>query len=294
MRRKLRPAASLVEVLVVIAITGVLISLLLAAVQRVREAANRTECQNRLKQIGLAAHNYHGVHHAFPPGVSYENGRSPQPHLTWCARLLPFLDQEAAWKEAVEAFTKDRFFRNDPPHTGVSRVVPGFTCPSDGRTRQPAELAGPIRVGLLSFMGVEGIDQTTKDGTLFLDSRVRLSDVLDGASNTLFVGERPPSADQNLGWWYGGWGQDQDGSCDSVLGAREQIVKPKLWECPDPSFRRGNVQDDCDALHFWSLHPGGAHFLFCDGSVRFLRYEADAVLPALATRAGGEVVDSTN
>jgi prepilin-type processing-associated H-X9-DG protein len=108
------------------------------------------------------------------------------------------------------------------------------------------------------------------------------------------VAERPPSADLNFGWWYGGGGQSKDGSGDSVLGVREMYVGPfgsgQLCPAGPYHFGSGEISNQCDAFHFWSLHSGGANFLFCDGSVRFLAYSADSILPALATRAGSERV----
>jgi prepilin-type processing-associated H-X9-DG protein len=108
-------------------------------------------------------------------------------------------------------------------------------------------------------------------------------------------GERPPSADFWYGWWYAGYGQAGTGSADMLLGVRERnLGGPFVSDCPAGPyhFREGRADNQCDLFHFWSLHPGGAHFLFADGSVRFLAYSADAILPALATRAGGEPVDS--
>jgi prepilin-type processing-associated H-X9-DG protein len=139
---------------------------------------------------------------------------------------------------------------------------------------------------------VSGTDYRTVDGILFLDSRVRLADITDGTSGAVVCGERPPSADQQFGWLYAGMGQRNDGSADMVLGVRELNVSPivaRCWGGPY-EFSRGAVNNQCDLFHFWSLHPGGANFLFADGSVRFLSYSARDVLPALATRAGGEAV----
>lgn len=291
MHRSDRRAFTLIELLVVIAIIGILVALTLAAVQRVRAAAARTECANNLKQIGLAMHQYHGSHRTFPPGVSYRDGRDPYPHMSWMTRLLPFIEQEAIWGEAQRAFAQEPFFLKDPPHTALSRVIDLYTCPDDSRTSSPAN-RGTVQVGLTSYLGVDGTDQFTRDGTLYLDSQVRIADVTDGTSNTLSVGERPPSADLILGWWYAGWGQSKNGSGDSVLGVRELNTDVYGPGClPGPyHFGTGKFSNQCDAFHFWSPHTGGAHFLFVDGSVHFLSYSANPIMPALATRAGGEAV----
>jgi prepilin-type processing-associated H-X9-DG protein len=145
-------------------------------------------------------------------------------------------------------------------------------------------------VAFTAFLGNAGTNLFRNDGVLFLDSQTRLTDVTDGASTTLLAGERPPSTDGHFGWWYGGWGQNKDGSADNVLGVRERHVYIRSVGCPPGPyhFEPGRIDNQCDALHFWSLHSGGAHFLFCDGAVRFLTYSADLILPELATRAGGE------
>jgi prepilin-type processing-associated H-X9-DG protein len=108
----------------------------------------------------------------------------------------------------------------------------------------------------------------------------------------LIVGERPPSADGLLGWWYAGWGQSKDGSAEMVLGAAERNDHPRYDKCPKGpySFTAPQANNVCDLFHFWSYHRNGANFLFCDGSVHFIPYAAAPIMPALATRAGGEAV----
>jgi hypothetical protein len=120
-----------------------------------------------------------------------------------------------------------------------------------------------------------------------------MNDVVDGSSNTLLLGERPPSPDFRYGWWYAGVGQRLTGSADIILGVREQnIMLISNGSCPPGAytFAQGTIDEPCDMFHYWSLHPGGANFLVCDASVRFLPYTADPLMPALATRAGGEAV----
>lgn len=283
-------AMTLIELLLIIAIIGVLFALLLPAVQRVRDSVARTRCSNQMRQIGLALYQYHDVHLRFPPGVSYNNGNDVFPFMSWNTRLLPFLEQGALWNQSVEAYLLVKYFLDNPPHVALSVVMPLFSCPSDSRTISIAHLSDGKEVAFTDYLGVEGTDQSRQNGVLYLDSRINLSGITDGASNTLLVGERPPSADGILGWWYAGEGQFQDGSCDMVLGVQEINVGRYGENCPigPYSFSSGRPMNQCDAFHFWSLHTAGAHFLFADGSVHFLSYSVASLLPALATRSGGE------
>lgn len=285
---------TLIELIVVIAIIAVLIALLLPAVQRVRDSANRTRCTNNLHQIGLALHNYADVNQYLPPGVSYRDEADPFPFMSWSTRLLPFVEQEAQWKLAVQAFAQNKWFEDNPPHVGFATAMNIYACPADPRTLNVGMARGKLRVGLTSYLGVSGSNQFRKNGILYLNSSIRLTDIKDGSSNTLLVGERPPSADETLGWWYAGWGQSKDGSGDTVLSVRERNVSNYGFGCPVGPylFGPGRVQNQCDAFHFWSLHiGGGANFLFADGGVHFVPYAAAPIMPALATRAGGEAVD---
>ncbi|QVL34980.1 DUF1559 domain-containing protein [Telmatocola sphagniphila] len=127
---------------------------------------------------------------------------------------------------------------------------------------------------------------------LFPDSKVAISAILDGTSNTIIFGERHVSESRNYGWWYAGWGQTQSGSLDSLMGSRELNYDRRLDNCPigPYNFTVGKSKNPCDVFHYWSHHSGGAAFAFADGSVKFLRYEQDIILKALATRAGREDV----
>jgi prepilin-type processing-associated H-X9-DG protein len=183
-------------------------------------------------------------------------------------------------------------------HPAMSQPIQVFGCPADGRTREPQRWLD-LSVGLTSYLGVSGTNVFRKDGVLFADSQIRLHDIADGVSQTLLVGERPPYP--NLGWglWYTGlWGQ-KDGSCANLLGVREPDLLLGLPGHMDPypgpsHFRPGSLSNLGDAFHYWSLHSGGANFLFADGSVRFLPYAADSILPALATRAAGDVIEGSD
>ncbi len=151
-------------------------------------------------------------------------------------------------------------------------------------------------VAFTSYLGVAGRDAaTTRDGLLFQDSLTRLTDVPDGTSNTLLIGERPPSHDFQFGWWYAGVGQQLTGSADLLLGVREPNLQPIVSgsTCGPgryPFSAASSFNDPCGMFHFWSPHSGGANFAFADGSVQFIRYTANDIMPALATRAGGESI----
>jgi prepilin-type processing-associated H-X9-DG protein len=169
-----------------------------------------------------------------------------------------------------------------------------------------------------NYLGVSGTNAETRDGLFTANQRVRLTDIVDGTSQTLLVGERgfrrgaleviDTTEDMDnlrFGNWFSAPGQ-RNGSVGVVLGTRELNFDSGwsrlAWErdCPPGPYRfgppgqirdaTGSVRQECDLFHFWSWHGGGANFLYADGSVHFLAYGADIVLPALGTRAGGEVV----
>jgi prepilin-type processing-associated H-X9-DG protein/prepilin-type N-terminal cleavage/methylation domain-containing protein len=292
-----RRAITLIELLVVIAIMAILTGLLLSAVQRVREAAARAKCQNNVRQLALALHQFHDANNALPPGHRSLFNRDLMPLSGWTLSVLPYVEQQPLYDQARSAYRRLPLPWLNPPHTGMNTVVPAFLCPSDGRVVTP-QVAGRNQrlVAFTSYLGVSGKNSQAKDGVLYQDSRVGLLAVTDGTSSTLLLGERPPSADFQFGWWYAGLGQRASGSADVVLGVREPNLQPivsgsKCGPGNYPFMPAGGFDDQCGMFHFWSPHSGGANFAFCDGSVRFLAYSANGVMPALASRAGGEAVN---
>jgi prepilin-type processing-associated H-X9-DG protein len=268
--------------------------LLLSAVQKARAAAARVDCQNRVKQLALALHNHHDCRHALPPGHRSLASPDRMPYSGWPSSVLPYVEQSTLLAQAVAAYraNPDPF---KPQHPGLSTVVPAFLCPADSRgsTAQVSQRTRNL-AAFTSYLGVAGLDAAaTRNGILYQDSATRFADVTDGTSNTLLLGERPPSADFQFGWWYAGVGQQFTGSADMALGAREPNLLPVVTgsTCGPGrySFRPASgFGDPCGMFHFWSPHPGGANFAFADGSVRLLGYSANPILPALASRAGGE------
>jgi prepilin-type N-terminal cleavage/methylation domain-containing protein/prepilin-type processing-associated H-X9-DG protein len=309
-----RPGFTLIELLVVIAIIAILIGLLMPAVQKVREAANRAKCESNLKQIALACHSYHDARGKLPDGVVYTY---PFYYWSWLAQILPFHDGQPLYSQASNWAWQGAPYQwawwpwgdfwdnpmNTPPNPALGQTVQLYLCPSDPRsliaqTDPNPDFPMPVTLAFTSYKGVTGISgdfsnvgNTAGLGTIYWQSGVRFAKIMDGLSATLLIGENPPSKDLEFGWWFAGAGFDGSGVGDVVLGARE-LNYAAYKGCPPTAvnFQPGNVDVPCDQVHFWSMHVSGANFAFADGSVRFLNYAANNVLPALATRAGGEAV----
>jgi prepilin-type N-terminal cleavage/methylation domain-containing protein len=325
--RPCRSAFTLIELLVVIAIIGVLIALLLPAVQKLRDSANRIQCANNLKQLALVLHHYHNVYETFPPGMNDDDQRPDvppdnphygfHPQWSWMALSLEFYEQANLFREADDWAHKpgmNYWFpyggRGVPPNPGVGTVLKLLTCPADPRIEFSVllptdETTGMIRVAFTEYLGINGTNARPsyppapfQDGVLFHKSKIRIAEITDGTSNTLMVGERPPTADLAYGWWFVGDGYDDVGTGDVTLGSHEwqyysYELQPK-YHCPAQlklGFQAGNMNNNCDQAHFWSLHAGGGNFAVADGSVRFLNYALpDSLFQALCTRGGGETV----
>lgn len=285
---RFRRGFTLIELLVVVAVIGTLIALLLPAVQQAREAARRTQCLNNLKQVGLALHNYHEQHKVFPMGSSRDIPGS----WGYAVFLLPFLDQVNAYNTA-DFNAPDCCIRNYELQTSVPPQVDPesipykvFMCPTDPHTNRLIPHAAPnaYPCGNLypgSYLGVSGdtefgvIGTTSNTGTFFTRSSTDMSQIVDGTSNTMIVGERGLPNDLVWGWVICG-GKEFDQYLSTFRGLSPGKNAP---------FSDGIIE------HFWSWHHGGALFLFGDGRVQFLSYSMDFnTFQRLSTIAGGEVV----
>jgi prepilin-type N-terminal cleavage/methylation domain-containing protein/prepilin-type processing-associated H-X9-DG protein len=323
-----RKGFTLIELLVVIAIIGILIALLLPAVQKVREAAARTQCTNNLKQQGLALQSFHDTAGRFPAAhnigqtwyTSYQRDRPPGgmtgsypsdgPFFSWAYHMSPYIEAG----NIFNAFNPKAWpwwqYMPGQPATGTNTVngktLKIMICPSDPRSSGSlvANDAGNL-AALTDYLGVNGRNQFREaggqDGILYVNAGVKIPGITDGTSNTLLVGERPPSNTLYYGWmWAGSGDSPYFGTTDVVLGVRERSSSPTSGA---DYYRPGSLNDPTDShrYHFWSLHTGGGMWLFADGHVQFITYAAGTatlagpsgsttVLEALATRSGGETV----
>jgi prepilin-type N-terminal cleavage/methylation domain-containing protein/prepilin-type processing-associated H-X9-DG protein len=270
--RKPPRAFTLVEILVVIAIIGILIALLLPAVQMAREAARRMRCSNNLKQIGLAMHQYHGALKTFPPG--YISVAPDYEEWGWPVFLFPYLELDSLYNDLdVNKYRLWQVMNDDYGEELLQSPLATFRCPSDKtRTLLPRELrsfdgnnARPgFEPSVSNYIGVSGLfdraDGLENNGLLYGNSRVSFRDIADGNSNTFMVGER------NRRCAAGAWCGNRNPFGTGALGAYyvQGRVSIKLNE-------RYDVGDDSCQEGFSSPHTGGGQFLFCDASVHFIR-----------------------
>jgi prepilin-type N-terminal cleavage/methylation domain-containing protein len=306
MRARTAPTAfTLIELLVVIAIIAILIGLLLPAVQKVREAASRIKCQNNLKQLGVAFHSYHDANGSLPPGYfasgPYVNGATDTaPGWAWGAYILPFLEQQNLYNQ----YNLTLPVQNSP---AIQNLVNTFLCPSDITPSTAFAVTdsswNPVcSVAPSSYAACCGNGSTTAatgNGAFYRNSQVRLTDITDGTSNTIFIEERAFANVQDT--WVGAI---SGGYCNQGL-YNQAAVPGKLGQgaadlvlihASTNNSPTGRNLDDASSKHFV-----GSNFLYGDGSVHFIRNIASGTtdsttLEAMGTIAGGEVLadDLTN
>jgi hypothetical protein len=270
-------------------VIGVLVALLLPAVQAAREAARRSQCQNNLRQLGVALHNHHAAEGCFP--ASHDEN-----FWSWITHSLSYLE---------EGPLRDRLDFNKPPEVqrAVAVGLPILQCASDARSSTISTVLPGKPFAYTSYLGSTGsqgggqLKDFRGDGMFrsphdFPGVRAALpiGKVTDGTSKTLFVGERPiiewSNSDGDAGWWANGHGLQWPpaGRGDNVLDSSGGLR---------PGSQRADTLDD--VFHWWSYHATGGQFLFVDGSTRLLSYDIDHhTLLALSTRNGGETDHSDN
>lgn len=287
MRRSMvstRRGFTLVELLVVIAIIGVLISLLLPAVQAAREAARRVSCSHRLGQLILAVHSYELAHGMYPAGTLESKGpilHRPQGyHHNWIVQILPYFEEMNTYQHID--FTVGVYAPANQPVYDLALSI--LKCPSLwGSEPNSSDYAGVHH-------DVEAAIDVTNSGTFFLNSAVRQRDVRDGLSHTAFLGEKLPDA-MGLGWMSGTRATLRNmGSPFGGAGTFGGLTSGPI------ELENGNL-GAAEAVGlpvgtFGSQHPGGAQFAFGDGHVRFLSATIDpAALQQMGHRADGQLIE---
>ena len=272
-----RSAFTLVELLVVVAVIAILIALLLPAVQKVRESASRTQCQNNLRQLGLAFHNHESVHRFFPPG--WVDG-----HHNYVVFLLPFLEQQSV----RNLYDVKVPFNHPSNQAAFATPIPILHCPSTPDAERGNASDYPISESIgapaNTVLGVSGnpMDHLSQGFFVASNRPTRLAEVTDGVSNTFLVFEDV--------------GRPRFYAPGNFSGG--QLATHSEWSDPE---NRITIQVVCggsrvinchNGNEIFSFHSGGANFLFGDGSVRWLREGlAPATFKALFTRAAADVPD---
>ena len=298
MNRK-RTAFTLIELLVVIAIIAILIGLLVPAVQKVRESANQTTCQNNLHQIGIAMHAYYDNYKNFPPGYicqPQKNTDYTSPGWGWGSLILPYLEGDAVSRQINFALPVEHASNKAARTT----IIPMFVCPSDQPTgiftiidkaNIPLADAATNSYGACHGVGPD-LDQELDDGNgmFFRNSKIRINEVTDGTSNTIAIGERASMMSQTP--WAGAVAFGTTRITQGAPTSNPTIIEdsPTQVLCHVSIHTINDPASDPE--DFFTPHPGVATFLFADGSVRPLRIRIDlAALQGLATRNGGENVN---
>jgi prepilin-type N-terminal cleavage/methylation domain-containing protein/prepilin-type processing-associated H-X9-DG protein len=325
MKRFTTRGFTLVELLVVIAIIGILIALMLPAIQASREAARRTECLNNLTQLGVGVHQYEMAHGVYPAGTIDKKGPiqnvAKGDHRNWIIQLLPYIEEGNAYRHIDQSVGV-----YDPKNAPVRAItIAMLVCPDESASPLPT-------VGSSNYAGVhhdvEAPIDVNNNGVFFLNSHLRYDDITDGPSHTLFIGEKVLDS-YDLGWMSGTRATLRN--TGSALNSSLPALPP--WAVPQPADdgaeavaadakpagdgkEAGRVDDASDAKPqaegtppvekapaakvpqsllfvggFSSYHSGGVNFAFGDGSVRFIADTIEqGILEQLANRADGKLL----
>ena len=302
-----RSAFTLVELLVVIAIIGILVGLLLPAVQSAREAARRMSCSNNLKQHGLALHNYHDTFGVFPYGWD-DRG------VVWNTHILPQVEQGALYETLIfqESGPGNWAYDDGPNEAAAGAYIAAYRCPSmavdphitnDGIPgRVPASYRASAGSEASSddestkVPGTKSMESLDLDGIFSACSKTKFRDILDGTSHTIMVGESTPDPDfvkdgQAMDHWYIGSPDADPCRCDGGNGGSEfSEVAGSMYVRMNARQREPTLNGRLMELSFGSFHIGGAQFTLCDGSVRFITESIDMdTYRGLGSRDGKEV-----
>ena len=284
-----RPAFTMIELLMVVAIIGILVSLLLPAIQSSREGARQVQCANNLMQLGVALGNYTSTHRVLPPGVVNDKGpilNLPQGyHYSWSVQVLPFIERG----KISRGFDFKEGVYKPSNETARNPRITTFLCPSSGRPG-PMNYAG-------CHHDVEAPIDADNQGVLFLNSHVGYDDITDGLAETILLGEIRTGG-PTLGWASGTRASLRNtGTRINVWDSRGSFVS-------SPNDRRERtaaveklVEDGVLPIAFVggfsSWHPGGSNFLFCNGSVRLLKQSIrESVYRSLGNRADGNLISA--
>lgn len=293
---------SLIELLVVIAIIGILVGLLLPAVQAAREAARRIQCSNNLHQMGIGLHNYHDSLGRFPAGVVYPNW------LLWSGAILPFVEQNNIY-DSLD-FSADWGEYQSPNGDACSTFLSIYRCPSSNAPESVdvQGVEGRVPGGYLAIGSgtatresgtvADHLGLDRQDGLMFVNSRTRMASVSDGTSNSFAIGEalfRPETTGPDLfgviqivdHWYIGTNGMAIPAGSEGVIEISEAVGSTGV---PLNGIDLDIFIDEKE-IGFSAQHTGGTLFLYVDGHVRFSANSIDkGIYSALGTIASGEVV----